>query len=337
MMADEQYSTPKINLNDFKPITIKDITSTSNPIVSAEPPAPAPVAQAPIAESAVAPAPIPAPVPEPTPVAPAPEPVQYDSSAQIPVQPSSTEAPTERINLNDSSAQINPQPPVTPAPAPIPAPAPVAQAPAPAPAPTPASVPVSESTAPISAIVSEKVEAPKADNIAKKIDKNLPAPRIGLFGAYGRAFSNYANFKGLASIAEYWKFWFLDTVLSVILVVAVVVSAVFDGFSYAYDLFKNFLSSPNTALSFDAYGNQVVPTPGILLSPLTIVLGSLLAVYILALLIPRLAIISRRLHDVNKSGSLFFLTLIPVFGWILLLVFLTNNSIKDDNFYLESK
>jgi uncharacterized membrane protein YhaH (DUF805 family) len=39
----------------------------------------------------------------------------------------------------------------------------------------------------------------------------------------------------------------------------------------------------------------------------------------LALLLPALAVGSRRLHDVNKSAWLMLLWLIPVIGWILLI------------------
>ena len=39
----------------------------------------------------------------------------------------------------------------------------------------------------------------------------------------------------------------------------------------------------------------------------------------LALLLPALAVGSRRLHDINKSAWLMLLWLIPVIGWILLI------------------
>ena len=46
----------------------------------------------------------------------------------------------------------------------------------------------------------------------------------------------------------------------------------------------------------------------------------------LATFIPTLAITWRRLHDVNKSGGWFFFALLPVVGWILLLIQLVKDS-----------
>lgn len=41
----------------------------------------------------------------------------------------------------------------------------------------------------------------------------------------------------------------------------------------------------------------------------------------LALLIPSLALVVRRLHDIGRSGWWFLLFLVPVIGWIVLIVF----------------
>jgi uncharacterized membrane protein YhaH (DUF805 family) len=40
----------------------------------------------------------------------------------------------------------------------------------------------------------------------------------------------------------------------------------------------------------------------------------------LATFLPTLAIMWRRLHDVNKSGGWFFFVLLPIVGWVLLLI-----------------
>ena len=51
-------------------------------------------------------------------------------------------------------------------------------------------------------------------------------------------------------------------------------------------------------------------------SPISI----LLSLFSLAILLPSLAVTVRRLHDTGKSGWLILLNLIPVVGWIILLV-----------------
>ena len=43
------------------------------------------------------------------------------------------------------------------------------------------------------------------------------------------------------------------------------------------------------------------------------------SVYSLAVLLPSLAVGARRLHDINKTGWLQLIWLIPVLGWILLI------------------
>jgi len=45
------------------------------------------------------------------------------------------------------------------------------------------------------------------------------------------------------------------------------------------------------------------------------------AVFSLAILLPYLAVAARRLHDTDRSGWLLLLNLIPLIGWIVLLVF----------------
>ncbi|MDD1783619.1 DUF805 domain-containing protein [Enterovibrio sp. ZSDZ35] len=58
----------------------------------------------------------------------------------------------------------------------------------------------------------------------------------------------------------------------------------------------------------------------------------LTAVYSIALLIPSLSIAARRLHDTGRSGWWQLIALIPVIGWIILIVFLAQDS-HDDNKY----
>lgn len=52
-----------------------------------------------------------------------------------------------------------------------------------------------------------------------------------------------------------------------------------------------------------------------------------------AFLIPSLSSISRRLHDTDKSFGYFFFALIPIVGWILLIVWLASDSNRGPNRY----
>jgi len=55
--------------------------------------------------------------------------------------------------------------------------------------------------------------------------------------------------------------------------------------------------------------------------------------YSLAILIPTLAVVVRRLHDVGKSGWWWFIGLIPIIGIIWLLVLMIIDSNPGDNKY----
>jgi uncharacterized membrane protein YhaH (DUF805 family) len=52
----------------------------------------------------------------------------------------------------------------------------------------------------------------------------------------------------------------------------------------------------------------------------------LVIVYFLAMLIPSLAVMVRRLHDTGKSGWWFFILFIPAFGELILLFFMVTDS-----------
>lgn len=61
--------------------------------------------------------------------------------------------------------------------------------------------------------------------------------------------------------------------------------------------------------------------------------GLLGALFALALLVPSLAVGVRRLHDIGRSGWWLLIGLIPVIGWIVLIVFAVQDSQPGDNEY----
>lgn len=65
-------------------------------------------------------------------------------------------------------------------------------------------------------------------------------------------------------------------------------------------------------------------------STLIQILGML---YIFAILVPSLAVYVRRLHDTNHSAWWILLSLIPIVGGIILLIFLVTDSQAGDNRY----
>jgi uncharacterized membrane protein YhaH (DUF805 family) len=49
--------------------------------------------------------------------------------------------------------------------------------------------------------------------------------------------------------------------------------------------------------------------------------------YSLAILVPMIALYIRRMHDVGKSGGYLFMILIPIVGWILVIIQLVKPSV----------
>ena len=56
-------------------------------------------------------------------------------------------------------------------------------------------------------------------------------------------------------------------------------------------------------------------------------------IYSLGVLLPSLAVAIRRLHDTNKSGWLLLLWIIPIIGWIILIVFYAKEGDPGPNNY----
>jgi uncharacterized membrane protein YhaH (DUF805 family) len=56
-------------------------------------------------------------------------------------------------------------------------------------------------------------------------------------------------------------------------------------------------------------------------------------IYSIAVLVPSLAVAFRRLHDTGRSGWWLLIGLIPVIGWIVLIVFMVQDGTPGQNQY----
>jgi len=124
------------------------------------------------------------------------------------------------------------------------------------------------------------------------------APRKVSFGqAISRFYGNYANFSGRASRSEYWFAW----------------------------LYSSLVGLPLYRLAFPSIDPDTgLPIPNMLW------LG-IMSLWFLANLVPSLAVLWRRFHDVNKSGGYYFMALIPIVGAILVLIALCKDSDAQQN------
>lgn len=127
----------------------------------------------------------------------------------------------------------------------------------------------------------------------------LWAPYYGapLKAAVQRVFKKYATFSGRASRAEYWWWALVNAIVTAALEVIAMVGMVGS-------------TDPNTGYS--------TVTPG----PLSIIGYILLVVWGLGIIIPSLALAVRRLHDVNMSGWMILLGLVPFVGGLIVLIFM---------------
>jgi len=53
---------------------------------------------------------------------------------------------------------------------------------------------------------------------------------------------------------------------------------------------------------------------------------------LLGVIVPGLAVGSRRLHDIGKSGWLQLIGIIPIVGWIILIVWFATDSVPDNEY-----
>jgi uncharacterized membrane protein YhaH (DUF805 family) len=106
------------------------------------------------------------------------------------------------------------------------------------------------------------------------------------WGYYTGVLRKYVDFSGRARRAEYWFFVLVNLLISVALQIVEAIFGIGSGGS----------------------------------------VGILSGLYGLAVLIPGLAVLARRLHDTNRSGWWMLIALIPIVGAIVLLIFAIQDS-----------
>jgi len=111
---------------------------------------------------------------------------------------------------------------------------------------------------------------------------------------YLQVLKKYAEFSGRARRKEYWMFTLFNIIF---LIIAIILDNIL-----------------GTAIEDSGY-------------------GLFYFLYVLAVLIPGLAVSVRRLHDVGKSGWMILISLIPIIGAIWLLVLMVTDSNPGENQY----
>jgi uncharacterized membrane protein YhaH (DUF805 family) len=117
---------------------------------------------------------------------------------------------------------------------------------------------------------------------------DLPYYGIGFGGAIKRAFKKYANFKGRASRSEYWWWALFVTIVYLVLVIPALI----------------------LGMQTSTDGGKTPGTAGV---PFLVVFS----VFLLAVILPSLAVLVRRIHDVGFSGLFALLILVPSLGGLV--------------------
>lgn len=111
--------------------------------------------------------------------------------------------------------------------------------------------------------------------------------------AYKKFFKNYARFDGCSSRADYWWVCLANTIIGFAL-------------GFVFGLIAGIT---------EVQSIRFVP-----------------CLYSLAVIVPAIALIVRRLHDINKSGWYYFMILIPIAGPIIILIYLLTDRVEPNNY-----
>lgn len=123
---------------------------------------------------------------------------------------------------------------------------------------------------------------------------------------YLKALRQYADFKGRADRSEFWLFVLFNFIFLIAYTIVVVLLTFL--FAEVFNLFSNAEDIPQFIIR-------------------------LMAIFYCFVLIPGLAVSIRRLHDVNKSGWMLLLNLIPLIGSIWLFILLITPGKNEGNNY----
>jgi len=110
---------------------------------------------------------------------------------------------------------------------------------------------------------------------------------------YIKCFKHYADFKGRARRSEYWMFTLFNVLFAFLII-------------FVGTLIGQIIGVGELALF-------------------------LYILYFIAIIIPSLSVLVRRLHDTGNSGWMYFISLIPLIGIIWLFILLVSNSQSVEN------
>ncbi|MCK5847953.1 MAG: DUF805 domain-containing protein [Caldisericia bacterium] len=118
---------------------------------------------------------------------------------------------------------------------------------------------------------------------------------------YLKPWKKYVDFSGRARRKEYWTFTLINGLISGI------ITGITTG---------GIAGAANGGMSAGMTAGSVISL-----------------IFSFAILLPSLAVTVRRLHDTNRNGWLILISLIPIVGWIIVLVWMFMDSNQGENDY----
>lgn len=122
------------------------------------------------------------------------------------------------------------------------------------------------------------------------------ASKLTFGEAVSECFRKYATFSGRARRSEYWSFFLFNALINISL-----------------GIFLGIFIGDEDGI---AIGIMIIT-----------------ALFRLVVFLPGLSVYVRRLHDIGKSGANIFWALVPIVGWIMLIVWLLQDSEEYENEY----
>ncbi|MCM1005400.1 MAG: DUF805 domain-containing protein [Prevotella sp.] len=134
--------------------------------------------------------------------------------------------------------------------------------------------------------------------------------QVSFGDAVKRAFSQYCKFTGRASRSEYWWFYLFNVIASCVIFFICGGTHVL---AHAWDVAMSRGGDVNVE-----YGGTY---------------STISYIWSLVTLLPGLGLFWRRMHDAGHSGWWWLWTLLPLIGWIIILVALCKPSVPAENQY----
>ncbi len=136
---------------------------------------------------------------------------------------------------------------------------------------------------------------------------------------YIKVLKKYADFNGRASRVEFWYFTLINLVVFAFNEIIALTAAQ----SFFTSIFNVMTMEGNKSLDFSGFGLAVGALVG----------QAILGIYLLAILIPWLAVTIRRLQDTGRSGLYCLFLMLPIVGILALIVFLCEDGQPMENQY----